>query len=178
MEAEFKATTPREAGVMALFYPDRNNRANTVLLLRKDYEGVHANQVGFPGGKKEEEDESIEATAIRETVEETGISAESIQVIRSLTSLYIPPSNFIVYPFMGILTSPPRFLPQAEEVAKLLKVPVSEMIDDSVVHKKDFVTAYGNNKNTPYFRLQGQDVWGATAAMLSEVKDLVVLVKK
>ncbi|WP_236636799.1 NUDIX hydrolase [Sinomicrobium soli] len=174
MEAELNAATPRKAGVMALFYPDRNNTANIVLLMRKDYQGVHANQVGFPGGKMEEEDRDIEATAIRETVEETGVPAESIQVIRSLTSLYVPPSNFMVYPFMGILSAPPFFYPQPEEVAELVEVPLADMLDDSIVLKKDFITSYGSNKNVPYFRFRGYDVWGATAAMLSEVKDLVI----
>ena len=84
----------RKAGVMALFYPSKANETHLILILRKTYKGVHSAQVGFPGGKIEPEDDSLEEAALRETEEEVGVSRKVITVLKELTEIYIPPSNF------------------------------------------------------------------------------------
>ncbi|WP_345725294.1 CoA pyrophosphatase [Sinomicrobium weinanense] len=164
---------PKKAGVMALFYPDRQDITHIVLLLRKEYEGVHSNQVGFPGGKVEEEDADIQVTALRETHEEIGIASEKIEVVRAMTTLYIPPSNFLVQPFLGITGEPPVFFPQEEEVEQLIEVPLDDVLDDNLVSRKTITTSYAVNVDVPVFNFNEHVVWGATAAMLSEVKDLL-----
>ena len=88
----------RKSAVMALFYPNADNETEFVLILRKTYKGVHSAQVGFPGGKLEA-NETDEQAALRETEEEIGVSQKNIEVIKEMTSLYIPPSNFFVQPF-------------------------------------------------------------------------------
>ena len=90
----------KRAGVLALFYPDTLQNTNLILILRKTYKGVHSAQVGFPGGKLEPQDESLEYTAVRETQEEVGVPLKDIKVIKAMTEVYIPPSNFTVHPFM------------------------------------------------------------------------------
>ena len=84
----------RKAGVMALFYPSKANETHLILILRKTYKGVHSAQVGFPGGKVEKEDDSLEEAALRETEEEVGVPRKVITVLKQLTEIYIPPSNF------------------------------------------------------------------------------------
>lgn len=172
-EIDVAGRNPRKAGVMALFYPDRDDITKIVLLLRKEYKGVHSNQVGFPGGKREKEDKDIRATALRETMEEVGVASGKIEVIRAMTTLYIPPSNFLVHPFLGVMKEPPVFFPQEEEVEEVIEVPLGDVLDDSLVSRKTITTSYAVNVNVPVFNLEGYVVWGATAAMLSEVRDLV-----
>ena len=99
--AKEKYSSHKKAAVLALFYPCDIGRVNIALILRKTYKGVHSNQVGFPGGKYEDSDGSLEYTALRETEEEVGVSISKIDMITTLTKVYIPPSNYMVYPFFG-----------------------------------------------------------------------------
>ncbi|NND89101.1 MAG: CoA pyrophosphatase, partial [Flavobacteriaceae bacterium] len=92
----------RRAGVMVLFYPSQAMETHLILILRKTYKGVHSAQVGFPGGKIEPEDDTIEMTALREMEEEVGVDREEVAVLKKLTEIYIPPSDFFVQPFLGI----------------------------------------------------------------------------
>lgn len=163
----------REAGVMALFYPDLERDTRLILILRKTYSGVHSAQVGFPGGKLELEDPSIEYAALRETFEEVGVPIEDMTVLKALTSVYIPPSNFIVYPFLGITHKTPQFLKQDDEVEDLIEVTLSDFINDDNVGSQMIMTSFGKEVEVPIFKLNGHTVWGATAMILSEIKDLL-----
>jgi 8-oxo-dGTP pyrophosphatase MutT (NUDIX family) len=162
----------KRAGVMALFYPN-NEQTYLVLILRKTYKGVHSAQVGFPGGKLEESDVSIEAAAVRETFEEIGVPENYIQVLRKLTQVYIPPSNFFVQPFIGISRTTPYFIKQDDEVEDILEVTLLDFINDINVVDKTVSTSYKKDVVVPAFNLNGHIVWGATAMMLSEIKDLL-----
>lgn len=166
----------RKAGVMALFYPSENLETRLILILRKTYKGVHSAQVGFPGGKWEEEDNSIEATALRETEEEVGIPREKISILKKLTEIYIPPSNFFVQPFLGITTDTPKFIPQEEEVEALIEVKLADFMDDATIISKTLSTSYATNIEVPAFLLNNQIVWGATAMMLNEVREMLKMV--
>ncbi|GAA3576706.1 CoA pyrophosphatase [Snuella lapsa] len=163
----------RRAGVLALFYPDSNKQTRFVLILRKTYEGVHSAQIGFPGGKLEEQDISIQATAVRETYEEVGVPENQIMVIKELTEVYIPPSNFFVYPFMGILKDVPRFFRQEDEVEAVLEIPLEHFLEHERLITKRVKTSYSVDVEVPAFHLNGHVVWGATAMILSEIKDLL-----
>lgn len=163
----------RKAAVMVLFYPDRSYHTNLVLILRKTYRGVHSAQVGFPGGKVEIDDQSMLQSAIRETEEEVGVRQGDIQVIKSLSNVYIPPSNFSVYPFLGVLDYTPLFTKQDEEVEDILEINLADFLSDHNVVNKPVMTSYKREVEVPAFSLGGQTVWGATAMILSEVKELL-----
>ena len=164
---------PRRAGVMALFYPTNNMGTNLLLILRKTYKGVHSAQVGFPGGKFEMEDASLKDTALRETEEEVGVSRNSVSVIKELTEIYIPPSDFFVQPYLGITTATPKFIAQEDEVEALIEVKLNHFMDDKILVTKSLSTSYATNIEVPAFLLNGHVVWGATAMMLSEVRELL-----
>lgn len=168
--------TAKKAGVMALFYPSENFETRLILILRKTYKGVHSAQVGFPGGKLEEEDKDIEDAALRETEEEVGIPRETISVLKKLTEIYIPPSNFFVQPFLGITTQEPQFVPQEDEVEALIEVTIRDFMDDTKIITQTLTTSYAKNIEVPAFKLNGHIVWGATAMMLNEVRELLKLV--
>ena len=166
----------RHAGVMALFYPTLEHQTNLILILRKTYKGVHSAQVGFPGGKIERDDKSIEDAALRETEEEVGVPRDNISVIKKLTEIYIPPSNFFVQPFLGITTITPNFIPEEKEVEALIEVDLNKFMDNSCITTQILTTSYATDLEVPAFKLNGHIVWGATAMMLNEVRELLTRV--
>ena len=165
--------TPRKAAVMAVFYPDKEQNTHLLFILRKTYKGVHSNQVAFPGGKAEETDATILETALRETYEEVGVLPEDITGIKKLTSVYVIPSNFDVQPFLGLYRSPKPFVKQDAEVAALLEVSLSSLLDDTNVTIKKLRLENGEEIEVPAFNLNSKLVWGATAMMLNEIKTLL-----
>lgn len=165
--------TARRAGVLMLFYPDANLETHFVLILRKAYKGVHSGQVGFPGGKLEPEDTSLQDAAVRETEEEVGVPVSKIEVIRELTELYIPPSNFFVQPYLGITETTPSFVPEEEEVEDIIEVQLSHFLDDTTRITQTLSTSYAQSIDVPAFLLNGHVVWGATAMMLNEVRHML-----
>ncbi len=164
---------PSHAAVMAVFYPGVQKETRFVLILRKTYKGVHSNQVGFPGGRVEVEDKNLMHTALRETEEEVGIPRQEVEVVRELSRLYIPPSNFWVYPFMGVMKRTPILIPQEEEVESVLEIKLKDFLSDSCLTTETLSTSYAKEIEVPAFLLSGHVVWGATAMMLSEMKDLL-----
>lgn len=164
---------PNHAAVLAVFYPGLQNETRFVLILRKTYRGVHSNQVGFPGGRVEPEDRDLMHTALRETEEEVGIPQHEVEVVRELSRLYIPPSNFWVYPFMGVMKKTPVLVPQEEEVESVLEIELKDFLEDSCLTTETLSTSYAKEIEVPAFRLNGHVVWGATAMMLSEMKDIL-----
>lgn len=161
------------AGVMALFYPSINYEANLILILRRTYNGVHSAQVGFPGGRIEAMDNSLEAAALRETEEEVGIPRENISVLKRLTEVYIPPSNFIVQPFLGITSKKPHFVLEEREVEALIEVKLEDFMNDASITTEILTTSYATDLKVPAFQLNGHIVWGATAMVLSEVREML-----
>ncbi|MEZ4968239.1 MAG: CoA pyrophosphatase [Flavobacteriaceae bacterium] len=167
-----KKQNPGQAAVMALFYPNLDYRTHLLLILRNTYKGVHSNQIALPGGKMEKSDPNLLETALRETQEEVGAIREQITVIRSMSEVYIPPSNFEVTPYLGLYKKERPFLRQANEVAALIEVSLHDFMDDRKIFHQILNTSYAQQVEVPAFKLNGYTVWGATAMMLSEIKEL------
>lgn len=161
---------PRRAAVMMLFYP-RNEKTNLILILRNSYNGVHSSQIAFPGGKVEDFDASLMHTALRETHEEIGVSPDKITVIRPFSEVYIPPSNFMVSPFLGYSNETLIFTLDSNEVAGIIEFPIEVFLDDSIVVNQKMDTSYSQSIDVPSFKINEHYVWGATAMMLSELKE-------
>ncbi|MDB4752683.1 CoA pyrophosphatase [Winogradskyella sp.] len=168
-----KAKSAKKAGVLALFYPNADFNTNFVLILRKTYKGVHSAQVGFPGGKYEEGDNDLMATAMRETEEEVGVPTSILNIIKPMSPLYIPPSNFIVHPFLAVSECKPLFRKQEDEVEDIIEVSLLDFLNDRNVLMTRVPTSYNVEVEVPAFKLNDHIVWGATAMMLSELKDLL-----
>ncbi|MFZ5553273.1 MAG: NUDIX hydrolase [Bacteroidota bacterium] len=163
---------PRLSAVMMLLYP-KNEELFVVLIKRNEYEGTHSAQVSFPGGRKDENDTSLMHTAIRETREEIGVEINESEVLGELSPLYIPPSNFLVTPFIAFKNTIPGFYPDPREVANLLEFPLRLLREESLVKETSVKTGTGLQMKVPYFEINNEIVWGATAAVLSEVKMLM-----
>lgn len=167
---DFVDRNPRYSAVMMLLYP-KDNDTSLLLIERSNGGGVHAGQVGFPGGKYEQEDQTLEVTALRETGEEVGIDVEEIEVLKAFTQVYIPPSNFIVQPYLGIMDSTPNLYLSEHEVASVIEMPLSTLLDDNIVKEVGLQTSYANYINVPAYVFNDFTIWGATAMMLSELKE-------
>ncbi|WP_142785542.1 NUDIX hydrolase [Changchengzhania lutea] len=163
----------KRAGVMALFYPDNHGQTHFVLILRNTYNGVHSAQVAFPGGKLEPDDASLKDAAIRETYEEIGVPQRTIEVVKTLSEVYIPPSHFCVQPFLGVLQATPTFNKQDDEVEAIIEISLKHFLDEQNVITERISTSYSVEVEVPAFHLNNHVVWGATAMMLSEIKDLL-----
>lgn len=168
-----KKNKAKRASVMVLFYPNKAGETHLALILRKTYKGVHSAQVGFPGGRQEVSDLSSRHTALRETQEEIGVLQEDIRVLKKLTKIYIPPSNFFVEPFIGICEKTPQFILQQTEVEALIEVKISDLLDDGIYCTRRLSTSYATDIEVPAYILNTHVVWGATAMMLSEVRELL-----
>jgi 8-oxo-dGTP pyrophosphatase MutT (NUDIX family) len=155
-----------------LFYP-KNGRTHLVLIVRNSYQGVHSAQIAFPGGKYEPRDQIFENTALRETHEEIGIPPSSIEIKKAFTRLYIQPSNFMVYPFLGICKEEIVFIPDNNEVADIIELPLSVFLGDDIIVSVKITTSYAENIMVPAFKIKEHIVWGATAMMLNELKEVL-----
>ncbi|MCD0466342.1 CoA pyrophosphatase [Flavobacterium sp. ENC] len=173
-DPDLKPENPRIAAVMMLLYP-KNEKTHLVLIVRNAYNGVHSSQIAFPGGKYESSDSGYEETALRETQEEVGVAPEKIEVIKQFTPMYIPPSNFLVHPFLGISSEELLFYPDAREVADVIELPLSVFLNDEIIIEARLSTSYGPNILVPAFNIQNHIVWGATAMILSELRDVLKL---
>ena len=163
---------PKDSAVLALFYPDKANQTNFLLTQRASYNGTHSAQISFPGGKMEKGDNNLEKTALRETFEETGVLQNDIKIYRQIIKIYIPPSNFWVTPFMGFLEYTPKLV-ASNEVNEFIEVKLKDLLDDTSITSKNLTTSYMKNIDVPCFKLNNYIVWGATAMILSEIKDLI-----
>ncbi len=161
----------RRSAVLILFYPYRD-KIFAPLILRPKYDGVHAGQMAFPGGRYEKTDENLIRTALREAQEEIGIKAADVQVLGKLTELFIPPSNFFVLPVVGKLPYKPDFYPDSREVEAVLEVSLDELLDEQVIGYTQ-LEVRGVSIETPFYDIQGHKVWGATAMMISELTTLI-----
>lgn len=157
----------RTSAVLILLYP-MEGRTHVPLILRPVYKGVHSGQVAFPGGRFEQTDKSLIDTALREAKEEIGILPGTVDVLGMLSPLYIPASNHIVYPVIGAVSYQPAFKADAYEVEKLLEVPLDELQDITRIGSKEIMVRDNIVVQAPYYDLQGQTVWGATAMIISE----------
>ncbi len=171
-EIDLDKINPRKAAVMMLFYP-KNTETHLVLILRNKYPGVHSSQIAFPGGKVELYDASLEITALRETEEEIGVITSKINVIKAFTEVYIPPSNFIVYPFLGFSEEELVFKPDPSEVAGIVELSISNLLDDNNFVTQRMATSYTQDIDVPAFKVDDHIIWGATAMILNELKEVL-----
>jgi 8-oxo-dGTP pyrophosphatase MutT (NUDIX family) len=160
---------PKKASILILLFP-QNEALHLILIKRADYQGHHAGQISFPGGKVEPVDNSLFETALRETKEEIGISLENNILRRPLTQVYIPPSGFLVQPYLAFYPKVPVLQPNYE-VEKILTPDLHSIITQKVVYKT-IIASSGKKWESPGIDIENNFVWGATAMMLSELIDL------
>jgi 8-oxo-dGTP pyrophosphatase MutT (NUDIX family) len=163
--------TSIKAAVMILLYL-RDDAWNVVFIRRPSTVLHHKDQISFPGGGIEPGEDFVQA-ALRETREEIGVPPEKVRVLGALTPLYIPPSNFCVYPVVAAVDGPLSFTPQAEEVAEVIEVPLDRLLEPETVHEETR-TIRGETVSVPFYAHGGHKIWGATAMVLAEFLDVLI----
>jgi 8-oxo-dGTP pyrophosphatase MutT (NUDIX family) len=157
---------PKEAGVLVLLYP-RDDGLHFPLTRRTDTVESHKGQISLPGGAREGK-ESLLETALRETCEELSVCPDDWNVIGSLTPLFIPPSGFLINPFVAYTSTLPNFHPDPVEVAELIETPLDLLLNTATVKQEEWNLG-GTRVKVPFFHIFGHKVWGATAMVLSEL---------
>lgn len=166
----------RIACVLALLYPIEE-AWHLVLIQRisnNNPNDRHKGQISFPGGQLEPDDPTLADGALREAKEEVGVDPAKVELLGQLTELYIPVSNFKVYPFAGVTYERPNFRPQLSEVHEILEIPLSDLINpDNQQLTNIRIDEHITLKRVPYYNVADKIVWGATAMMLSEFLEMV-----
>ncbi|MEO0731582.1 MAG: CoA pyrophosphatase [Bacteroidota bacterium] len=171
------ATPPpsaRRASVLALLYPVQDELTLLFIQRTSPANDRHAGQISFPGGSVEDGDRDAEHTALRETEEEVGVDSSTVEILGGLTPLYIPVSNFLVDPFVGYTPARPVFSLQESEVARILELPLRRFLtpDARQVGERKLVNGM-KLKDTPFWAIDGEEIWGATAMMTGELVALL-----
>jgi len=177
-EARRLTPTPRESAVLILIHPHQGD-AGITLIKRPVYEGVHSGQMAFPGGKKDDSDESLLHTALREVHEEVGIQLPTEKKYFVLNEIFIPPSQLLVQPFATVLDHEPIFIPNENEVAQLVLIPLAHFGAKMKTEQMEiFMPHIQQTKSVPAIRYSDYLIWGATAMMLFELRDRLDLKNK
>ncbi|AZI34289.1 NUDIX hydrolase [Kaistella carnis] len=164
---EILAKNPKFAAVNILLYLKDNEWYLPLIVRSENERDRHSGQISLPGGKKEDFDPNYAATAKRETSEEVGVEEHYIRIIRELSPIYIPPSNFYVKAFVSYTKKNPQFILQETEAVELIELPVS-----SLLNLKDepemMVLPSSRGVEVPVINFNGYIIWGATSMILSE----------
>jgi 8-oxo-dGTP pyrophosphatase MutT (NUDIX family) len=161
----------RSSAVLILIYP-QNGEFFVPFIQRPKYDGKHGGQISLPGGKKENNDENLMRTALRETQEEIGIKATDIHVLGALTEVFIPVSNFLVQPYVGFITYSPEFFPDAREVEKIIHTPLTYLQKDDLKSRRK-IWVEKTEMEVTGFTVDDEWVWGATALIMSEFIEIL-----
>jgi 8-oxo-dGTP pyrophosphatase MutT (NUDIX family) len=159
-----------KAGVLLLFYPF-DEEIFLVLTLRTDRVSKHQAQISFPGGRREQ-GEDIVQTALREAEEELGVSRNCIRILGTLSPLYIPPTNYCIFPAVAAVPHKPDFQPSAVEVADILQVPLSHLLSPRTKGQEERIIQ-GSKVKVPFYAFEGHKIWGATAMVLAELEEIL-----
>jgi len=163
----------REAAVAIICYPIKNS-VNTLLIQRPKYDGHHGGQIALPGGKYETEDRYLEKTARRETKEEIGWTILKNNYLGQLTEMFIPESKFRIQPFVYFVKKPQQFILDIHEVEHVIEFPIDELNKDNIVKYTTIELRNGLKiPRVPYFAIDKYIVWGATAIILSEFRQMI-----
>jgi 8-oxo-dGTP pyrophosphatase MutT (NUDIX family) len=162
----------RESAVLIPLIEDKDGTISVILTIRSENLSNHQGQISFPGGKVEK-NESIIETALRETFEEIGVDPSNIEIIGQISDLYVPPSNSVIHPVIGLLNSNVDFQLNPSEVQEIIKVKLDYLLERTniIIEDWDF---NGEIVKVPLWRIHKvKPLWGATAMILSELIDII-----
>lgn len=169
----------KDASVAILMYK-KDNEYFFPLIKRTsgNHNDKHRGQISLPGGKFDKSDFDLSECALRELREELGIGMDHIKPLGHLSELLIPVSNFRVHPFIFFSEETPVFNPQIEEVQYVLEINLDDLLEPSNIKKGEIILESGLRlDNIPYFQLNDHKIWGATAMILNEFKNVCLKLK-
>jgi 8-oxo-dGTP pyrophosphatase MutT (NUDIX family) len=159
----------KNGAALLLVYP-HDDTLHVTLTVRGSGLRNHTGQVSLPGGRVED-GETFEAAALREASEEIGVEPSMVEILGALTPLHIPASGYLLHPVVGYTSMRPAFQRAEWEVARIIEAPVNLLFDRAVVKREirtRVVKGQSIDVDVPYFDIDGEKVWGATAMVLAE----------
>ncbi len=159
-----------QSAVLILLFPD-DVEWRFILTERSDRVEYHRKQISLPGGSREE-GETLLQTALRETNEEIGLPLDDIMVVGKLSPLFIPVSRFNVHPFVGWAEGKPKINPDPVEVSMIHEITVQDLLEKNNL-KQETRIIHNVEVDVPYFDFEGEKVWGATAMILGEFREVL-----
>lgn len=169
---EILTKRPKFAAVNVMLYMKNSEWFFPLIVRSTNERDRHSGQISLPGGKKEDSDPDFSATAKRETSEEMGIDEHYVRIIRELSPIYIPPSNFYVRPFISYTKKNPKFTLQETEAVELIEFPAAEILQLS--EPPEMMALPGTRGvEVPVINFNGYIIWGATSMILSEFSRLL-----
>ena len=140
-------------------------------LIKRSSDGLaHSGQIALPGGRRNGSESNIE-TALREAHEEVNIPPGNVEVIGQTSPLPIPVSNHLVQPIIGFMRTQPDLIPDAREVAEIFNVSIRLLQERPIQFETR--TFKGQDWQIPHFEINNHKIWGATAMILSEFRELL-----
>lgn len=173
-------TSDARLSSVAILLFETGNTLQFLVIQRAEYDGTHSGQIAFPGGKWEQTDASLIATALRECEEEIGVSEAELDYVGKLTDVFTVVSSFLIEPHIFYWKTPRnQFLLSEREVAAVYPLSVDDLLDDNAVEYHNIPLKNGITlKDVPHFALGEVKIWGATALILSELKFVLQSLQK
>ena len=165
--ADAEERTPlRASAVLVPVYRDAGGALRIVLVVRT-HGGVHGGQIAFPGGKRDPDDASLRATAIREAGEEIGLAPESIEIVDELPVIETRTTGYRITPFLARIVRPPAWAMDTREVAEVLEPTVGDLLDpDAYGESVEQFPTRPSPQRIAFFRVGPHRLWGATYRIL------------
>jgi 8-oxo-dGTP pyrophosphatase MutT (NUDIX family) len=161
----------RPSAVLIALFPEAGSW-HTIFIERGTYDGVHSGQIALPGGRMDPEDPDAEFTALREAEEEVAVPRQAVEVLGRLTELYVPASGHVIQPVVGRLDHKPELRPEPSEVASIITVSLEQLFAPHIKDKRMRSLGGGFQLEAPHYHIEGHEIWGATAMIISELESL------
>lgn len=161
------APAPREAAVLVPLWRDARGAWRLVVVRRTEH-GIHGGQLAFPGGSRTAGDASLEATALREAFEETGLAPASVRLLAGLPRVETRVSNFVIAPFLAVVERPRAWEPEPREIAEVLEPALATLLAPGArAHADDLMPAGRPALRLPYYAIGAHRLWGASERILT-----------
>lgn len=171
-EQDYPLPQPGKPASVLMPLIERNNQLSLLFTVRAAHLRTHAGQISFPGGKQEPQDADLQATALRESHEEIGLDPQAVAIIGKLPD-YRTISRFSVRPYLGLIAQPPSLALDHNEVASCFEVPLAFLLDPRN-HQYQLVERNGQQMPIYFIHWQDKQIWGATAAFIRNLSNLLV----
>lgn len=131
----------------------------------------HPGQISFPGGRHDDTDESLLATALRETEEEIGLKREHVEVLGELDDM-MTITQYRITPYVGVIPYPYQFQPNTMEIERIIEVPIKLFLEPQRLEIQQRAV-FKNTVDVYYYHVADEPIWGATARIVKHLLEVI-----